>query len=352
MLAALESGRSRVDCLLVLPFVIAIRMRGGRDFLHSTNLHLYFRFSNGNPRNCRYSRCCRLVFAPEIGWPRPAVKAMAVNGHRLPGAFDTAMPSEASPRTYNVGGFQIATQKLPILKAGPIEEMTTKIGIQIPEMIFGDNFVAIQHAESGWGIKFDAFGALDNVDKTGEKRLKVAYSQEWHASREGAHDFKDLEEVKPFDWSYTPQDYRGKLAPNSPPFKQSDAEIPLELLKRPDPILFFDDVILYEDELADNGIAMLSVKIRVMPSRLLLLSRFFMRLDDVLLRVKDTRVYIDFDTRQVMREYVEKEKEYGAVKEQLAGRRDDVSAAMRDPNQMAEVLPIVRREMEEVTLPG
>jgi len=277
---------------------------------------------------------------------------MAVNGHRSPGAFNTMMPSEASPRTFNVSGFQIATQKLPILKAGPIEEMTNKIGIQIPEMIFGDNFVAIRHEPSGWGVKFDAFGALDNVDKTGEKRLKVAYSQEWHASREGAHDFKELEEVKPFDWSYTPQDYRGELAPTAPSFKESNAEIPLELLKRPDPILFFDDVILYEDELADNGIAMLSVKIRVMPARLLLLSRFFMRLDGVLLRVKDTRVYIEYDTRQVIREYVEKEKDYNAVKEQLANRRVDASAAMRDPNQMAEILPIMRRTVEEVTLPG
>jgi len=277
---------------------------------------------------------------------------MAVNGHRSPGAFNTTMPSEASPRTYNVNGFQIATQKLPILKAGPIDAMTAKIGIQIPEMIFGDNMVAIQHAPSGWGIKFDAFGALDSVDKTGEKRLKVAYSQEWHASREGAHDFQELEEVKPFDWSYTPQNYRGELAPGSPPFRSSDAQIPLELLKRPDPILFFDDVILYEDELADNGIAMLSVKIRVMPARLLLLSRFFMRLDNVLLRVKDTRVYVDFDTRQVIREYVEKEKDYNAVKEQLASRRDDASAVMRDANQVAEILPVVGRELEEVTLPG
>ncbi|KAJ9659630.1 Tap42 interacting protein [Neophaeococcomyces mojaviensis] len=276
----------------------------------------------------------------------------AVNGNGVAGQFNTSVPSASSPRVYNIEGFQIATQKLPILKAGPIEEMTSKLGIAVPEMIFGDNFVAIQHGPSGWGIKFDAFGALDEVDKTGEKRLKVAYSQEWHKSREEAHDFRKLEEVKPFDWSYTPQDYRGEVAPNSPEFRESNGQIPLELLKRPDPILFFDDVILYEDELADNGIAMLSVKIRVMPARLLLLTRFFMRLDDVLVRVKDTRVYIDYDKRWVIREYLEKEKEYGAVREELASRRDDVSAALRDAGLMAEILPVVKRVVEEVTLPG
>lgn len=279
------------------------------------------------------------------------LRIMTTNGQTSAGSFNISVPSAANPRLFNVNGFQIATQKLPILKAGPIDEMTTKIGITIPEMIFGDNFVAIQH-ESGWGIQFDAFGALDDVDKTGEKRLKVAYSQEWHKSREGAHDFKELEEVKPFDWSYTPQDYRGTMAPESPAWKETQTEIPVELLKRPDPILFFDDVILYEDELADNGIAMLSVKIRVMPARLLLLSRFFMRLDDVLLRVKDTRVYVDYEKKHVIRDYVEKEQEYAMVKERLSSRRDDVSAALRDPNQMAEVLPIVKRVLEEVTLPG
>lgn len=280
------------------------------------------------------------------------VHKMATNGQSSPGPFNTSIPSAANPRVFNINGFQIATQKLPILKAGPIDDMTAKIGITIPEMIFGDNFVAIQHAPSGWGIQFDAFGALDNVDKTGEKRLKVAYSQEWHKSREGAHDFKELEEVKPFDWSYTPQDYRGTMAPGSPAWKETEVEIPLELLKRADPILFFDDVILYEDELADNGIAMLSVKIRVMPARLLLLSRFFMRLDDVLLRVKDTRVYVDFEKKHAIREYVEKEQEYATVKERLSSRRDDAAAAMRDPNQMAEMLPVIRRTLEEVTLPG
>ena len=61
---------------------------------------------------------------------------MAVNGERSPSAFNTTMPSASAPRVHNINGFQIATQKLPILKAGPIDEMTSKIGIQIPEMIF------------------------------------------------------------------------------------------------------------------------------------------------------------------------------------------------------------------------
>ena len=122
------------------------------------------------------------------------------------------------------------------------------------------------------------------------------------------------EVVKPFDWSYS-TDYKGTLRSQSPLFEITTTPIPLELLKRPDPILFFDEIILYEDEMADNGITMYSCKIRVMPARLLLLCRFFMRLDNVVLRIRDTRVYVDFGTGEVIREYVAKEEKYEVVRQ-------------------------------------
>ena len=131
--------------------------------------------------------------------------------------------------------------------------------------------------------------------------------------REKTHEgIKEI--IKPFDWSYS-TDYKGTLSSNSPQFEETQKSIPIELLKRPDPILFFDEVILYEDELADNGITMLSCKIRVMPGRLLLLSRFFLRLDNVLIRIRDTRVYVDFETHEVIREYQSKECEYEKVRQ-------------------------------------
>lgn len=90
---------------------------------------------------------------------------------------------EDAPNIYQAHGFKISTQKLPILKAGPIDDMTNKLGIAPPEMIFGDNYVAIEHEPSGWSIKFNTFDALDLVDKTGESMLQVAHSDEWKASR-------------------------------------------------------------------------------------------------------------------------------------------------------------------------
>ena len=132
-------------------------------------------------------------------------------------------------------------------------------------------------------------------------------------SREKKHE-GITEVVKPFDWSYS-TDYKGTLQRDSPNFEPSTKPIPLELLKRPDPILFFDEVMLYEDEMADNGITLYSCKIRVMPQRLLLLCRFFMRLDNVLLRIRDTRIYVEFGTGEVIREYVAKEEKYEVVRQ-------------------------------------
>ena len=247
------------------------------------------------------------------------------------------------------GGFRITTHKLPILKAGPIEQMTEKLGIAPPEMIFGDNCVAIENPASGWRINFNAFDALDRVDKTGGNMLKVAYSQEWQQNRE--HVAEDIKEVvKPFDWSYS-TDYAGTIdSSTGKRLEPTDMPIPIHLLTRPDPILFFDDVVLYEDELADNGIAMLSVKIRVMPARLLLLSRFFLRLDGVIFRIRDTRVYVEFATGEVIREYTAKEEKYEVVRQGLAATREEVPAMMRDPNRLVDVLPVVAQKRERVVL--
>lgn len=95
----------------------------------------------------------------------------------------TVSPEAKKPNSLTINGFRISTQKLPILKADPIEEMTQKLGIAPPEMIFGDNYVAIEHVKGDWGINFNAFDALDKVDKTGQSMLQVAYSREWQKSR-------------------------------------------------------------------------------------------------------------------------------------------------------------------------
>lgn len=182
----------------------------------------------------------------------------------------------------------------------------------MPEMIFGDNIVSLTHTPTNWSLSFNTPDALDGVDKTDKKMLKVAYARDWESTREGTTQ-KIKEVVKPYDWSYSTE-YAGTLESAGREFVLTEKAIPIELLKRRDPILFFDEVMLYESELDDNGISIFSVKFRVHDKRMLLLCRLFMRLDNVLVRIRDTRIYVDFETDEVLREYTAKEDNYENVK--------------------------------------
>jgi len=103
------------------------------------------------------------------------------------GTIDENYPSpdslEASTVSHTQKGFKISARKLPISKSGPIDDMSKKLGIPVPEMIFGDNMVSIEHLGSDWRLEFNAYDALDRVDKTDKNMLKVAYSKEWSSSR-------------------------------------------------------------------------------------------------------------------------------------------------------------------------
>ncbi|KAI1149014.1 TIP41-like family-domain-containing protein [Nemania diffusa] len=309
------------------------------------------------------------ITSPTEPWPSPAHLASAT-------------------QTYRQGAFTIASRKLPISRAGPIEALERDLGIPAPEMIFGDNAVSVAHAPTGWRVAFTARDALDAVGKTGENMLRVAYAGAWSASRERTTAAGIREVVRPFDWSYsttykgtvsvagvagsggdgvavdTAKDGRGEgdAAAESTStststrrwdFAPTDRPIPIELLKRRDPIRFFDDVMLYESELDDNGISALSVKLRVHDERMLLLCRLYMRLDNVVCRIRDTRIYVDFASEVVTREYTAKEASFDDVKQKLliSGLRpDEITIALRDANRVAEILPVVEQTLESVSL--
>ncbi|EKX32890.1 hypothetical protein GUITHDRAFT_46388, partial [Guillardia theta CCMP2712] len=55
-------------------------------------------------------------------------------------------------------------------------------------------------------------------------------------------------------------------------------------------ILWSSDVILFEDELHDNGKNILTVRIRVTNSYFYVLQRLWVRVDGVIFRLKETRL--------------------------------------------------------------
>jgi len=210
----------------------------------------------------------------------------------------------------------------------------------LPEILFGRSYLEIKHAataggdEEGGGsgagpgqstsstidfcLRFNTTGALiswarRHVDGAGGTPLRVVTVPE--ASRWAAGNLAvGLKQVR-YDWVFG-TDYEGELFSNvqggemegdpcdtcmderesarvGVEWESADASvIDRELLSdRRQPILFYDDITLYEDELHDHGMVLLNAKIRVMPTCWFVLLRYFLRVDRVLIRVEDTRYF-------------------------------------------------------------
>ncbi|KAL6056807.1 Tap42 interacting protein [Balamuthia mandrillaris] len=248
-----------------------------------------------------------------------------------------------------VGGWKITSTNKRILNSVEKEQLQEELEApELPEMVFGHSKFELLHTSSGVMLRFDALGALKGWDKNAPS-LKVAYSSEWARTRDTSA--KSI--AKEFDWTFTTH-YKGDIVPQPSEgsrlarLEPTEEKIDLEKLKKPDPILWFDEVVLFEDELADNGTAFLTVKVRVMPRSFYCLMRFWMRLDDVLFRVHDTRLYHEFGWKYVLREYQTREDTYKHLKQ--IGKFPTDPSKLADSHVVAPLLPITSETTEKIWL--
>lgn len=95
----------------------------------------------------------------------------------------------------------------------------------------------------------------------------------------------------------------------------TDEAIPVERLTPENPILFFQDITFYEDELDDFGKMEYRIRFRVMEDCCFGLMRCYLRNDEVIIRSLDTRIFIDFSKDYVLREFSVREASYAEIKE-------------------------------------
>eukprot|EP00096_Caligus_rogercresseyi_P006285 TRINITY_DN2261_c0_g1_i2.p1 TRINITY_DN2261_c0_g1~~TRINITY_DN2261_c0_g1_i2.p1 ORF type:complete len:264 (+),score=84.67 TRINITY_DN2261_c0_g1_i2:42-833(+) len=207
----------------------------------------------------------------------------------------------------------------------------------LPDMLFLHNYLRLEHSGSRASLSLDPVSALENVDPINDS-VKVSYAEEWVRARGGSVP----EVLHPYDWTYTPKDYCG-IAKGFEKVEATDLRINYEKLKQREPLLFFEEIILYEDELDDNGASSLSVKIRGMPSGVFCLLRFYLRVDNTLLRVIDTRHYLEKGNPYILREYIEKEAKTTDIQVPLS--------VMKDPNEIINHLPVVNERREILQVP-
>ncbi len=199
------------------------------------------------------------------------------------------------------------------------------MGFPLPDMMFGRNSVTLRFegspASPGNGDAEDLLRAADAEDRPGSpftyhlttmealhavtydpERLattKLSFADRWsqvYASR-GVQSV-----LPPYDWTFaTP--YQGTAS--HPPRAANPADprhhLRPELLERRDPILFYEHVLFYEDELADNGMSLFSARLRVMPTCFLVLVRYFLRVEGALVRIADTRLFHAFGSGVLVR---------------------------------------------------
>eukprot|EP00698_Gefionella_okellyi_P011318 TRINITY_DN297_c0_g1_i14.p1 TRINITY_DN297_c0_g1~~TRINITY_DN297_c0_g1_i14.p1 ORF type:complete len:286 (+),score=59.27 TRINITY_DN297_c0_g1_i14:31-858(+) len=244
-------------------------------------------------------------------------------------------------------GWRMTSAKRPIASMAELDILNSEVGSPLPEMVFPNNHVTFEHLASGVQFSFNTRDALDACRD--EPGVRVRGSSTW--DKHGVQ----VQGKGTLDWTFSTTS-RGTIRSNSTAATTTDAplirptttEIPLEELKRRDPILCYADVHLYEDELHDNGIALLNVKARLMPTCIFALQRFWLRVDGVEMRVRDVRLFHRFGSAVVLREYVTRAVGF----EQLAALGLPImSAELTEPAVFVDKMPVVSRVLEEIVLP-
>ncbi|KAF8556172.1 type 2A phosphatase activator TIP41 [Imleria badia] len=265
-----------------------------------------------------------------------------------------AVSESTRARTIDIHGWVITASTNAISNASECDALQSALGFPLPEMTFGNNFLSLEHRPSGWSLTLDAKGALSSVKggelEEGDGGVKVGYADAWLKSRTDpgtSFPLPTTVAAKPYDWTYTTT-YAGHhpdASSDSETWTDADPDdpahaIPLSELTKPDPILFYAEVPLFEDELHDNGSSQLLVRIRVMPTCIFILARFTLRMENVLCRIHDARIFHSFTWSApipiVVRQLSGWEAPYDRVKRQLP-RRNDLTP-LTDVNFIAKVL--------------
>lgn len=276
--------------------------------------------------------------------------------------------------TERQNGWKFEISKTQILKSTELDELSEVLKLQrIPDIVYGKNYFELHHEKTGFTYSILASDSLSYVnfarlkealmtsygpEKKTEKldavqiepsEVKVKESKYWQNKKvpEDA-DIKVLEKIS--NWTYSTP-YKGTILvkstkeeakattekpkekePESKEVKEvkeekesaegsekktlkvylqeTDEEIPVKRLGMDNPILWGDQTVLFEDELDDSGLSQSTFRFRTMKDCFFGLLRFYLRVDEVIIRIYDTRIFHDFKTNYILREFQVRENSY------------------------------------------
>ncbi|KAK8797106.1 hypothetical protein WA158_004316 [Blastocystis sp. Blastoise] len=204
--------------------------------------------------------------------------------------------------TYNNWTVMIEASK-PIMPLAEVFAKEKEIKMKFPEMVFDQNTVDIKNDIYNFRLSFNALDYMKNRCKEGEiPQVTINTNKKWNLKL--TVDSKD-QEITTFsdgyDWTFLSL-YGGKTE-CSKEYQPTEEKIDMNRLMRHEDILQYGSVILLEDDYHDNGIGQLVIKTRVMPSYIFVLSQYYCRIDEVIVRVVEHRYFIDTRDNYIKHEY-------------------------------------------------
>lgn len=94
----------------------------------------------------------------------------------------------------------------------------------------------------------------------------------------------------------------------------TEEEIPVERLTPTNPVLGFTEVHFFDDELEDCGQVSSVCRFRYMADCMYALVRYYVRVDNVVVRILDTRIFLDYKENKFIREFWHKESTYDELR--------------------------------------
>ncbi|CAG9321567.1 unnamed protein product [Blepharisma stoltei] len=285
--------------------------------------------------------------------------------------------------THSAGEWDIHALQGRMLGSEELDALSNQLGIKIPDCVFGNSIVSFQNPASGFIYKFSADKALEmcgfeartqKLYTEGELKfdhinvipneVQVSMASKWAAKtipRDAAFATPHTPQVpaeicsRGRDWTYsspykgTVEGIDGNPIPETVRIAITEEAIPYNMLGIENPILWAHEVIFFEDELDDNGQSKFHIRVRAMQDCFYALIRSYLRVDHVVVRIMDTRVFHKFDERKILREFQMREASYDELRARGFNFPPQWAIDPRESDLIYERLPVIGIFRDEIT---
>lgn len=143
-------------------------------------------------------------------------------------------------------------------------------------------------------------------------RLQIKHAEKWKSV--GLAKDIEITEVEESSDSFFVTPFKGHLEGEFKIERVNESVIPVHKLGPQNEIIFYKQGSIYEDELDDNGLIQYEYKFRAMADSWFALIRCYVRVDEVVIIILDTRIYWEEGWSKFARQFMVKEATWAELK--------------------------------------